>query len=83
MPKINNMTAKQIFIIHLVALIGYLLAVGGIIVACALPSAAFTPDNLVESLAAVTGGLALFVSKVNSNKQKETKINNPMAKKDV
>ena len=63
-----NLTNKQSFIIQITTLVLWFIGVGGALVACAVPSASFTPDNFVETAGAFTIALTYVFSKHAPNK---------------
>ena len=67
-----NLTNKQSFIIQITTLCLWFLGVGGALVACALPSASFTPDNFVECAGAFTIALTYVFSKHAPNKKESS-----------
>lgn len=71
-----NLTNKQSFIIQITTLILWFLGVGGALVACAVPSASFTPDNFVETAGAFTIALTYVFSKHAPDKKESSNNNN-------
>lgn len=70
-----NLTNKQSFIIQITTLVLWFVGVGGALLACAIPSASFSPDNFVETAGAFTIALTYVFSKHAPNKN-EKEINN-------
>ena len=68
-----NLTNKQIFIIQITTLVLWFIGVGGALLACAVPSASFSPDNFVETAGAFTIALTYVFSKHAPNKDNKTK----------